>query len=329
MNLENPITGEITRSSSNYYKLNAHFRNLVEQYRTEAGKTSKKFTTIQCEARNFASFLAHIQNRGALDISKVTQDMVVSRFADKDGYPNKSYSLRKQMVCVFKTCSPLYPQGECERILLYIPKLKKKRKNIQYLTSAETAKIKAVLLVPQSCLTLRDKAIGLLAFETGLRCCDIAGLTFSAIDWDNDLIKIVQQKTDCPLEIPLPTHSGNALYDYLVNERPESAAAEVFLKARPPYVRMESRSLTNIARKIMKAAGIRQNRGAKQGFHLFRHHIATALLENDVSEAVISKTLGHESPQSLDVYLGADFVHLKECALSVEKFPVDLEGVLQ
>jgi len=329
MNLENPITGEITRSSSNYYKLNTNFRNLVDEYREEAGKTGKKLTTIQGEARNFASFLAHMQSRGATDISKVTQSMVVSYFTGEDGYPNKSYSLRKQMVSAFKTCSPLYPQGECKRILLYLPKLKKRRRNVQYLTDAETAKIKDALLNPDSRLSLRDRAMGLLAFEIGLRCCDIAGLTLSAIDWENDLIKIVQQKTDQPLEIPLPTHSGNALYDYLANERPESATIEIFVRVRPPHIRLKGRSLVRIASKIMKEAGVRQNQGDKRGFHLFRHHIATALLGNDVPSAVISKTLGHDSPESIEVYLGADFVHLKECALSIEKFPVNLEAVLR
>ena len=46
------------------------------------------------------------------------------------------------------------------------------------------------------------------------------------------------------------------------------------------------------------------------------------MLENGVQQPVISKTLGHSSPQSLEAYLSADFVHLKECALGIETFPV-------
>jgi len=34
---------------------------------------------------------------------------------------------------------------------------------------------------------------------TGMRSCDIAGLTLDAIVWDRDLIDIQQQKTEIPL----------------------------------------------------------------------------------------------------------------------------------
>jgi hypothetical protein len=49
-------------------------------------------------------------------------------------------------------------------------------------------------------------------------------------------------------------------------------------------------------------------------------------LGNGVPQPVISRTLGHTSPNSLEAYLSADFKHLKECALSIEGFPVS-EGV--
>jgi len=42
---------------------------------------------------------------------------------------------------------------------------------------------------------------------------------------------------------------------------------------------------------------------------------------------VISQILGHDSPDSLETYLSADFVHLKECAISIGRFPMG-KGVL-
>jgi integrase len=77
-----------------------------------------------------------------------------------------------------------------------------------------------------------------------------------------------------------------------------------------------------VAARIMDAAGIRKRPGDRRGLHLFRHRLATALLENDVPRPVVSETLGHGSPGSLDAYLSADLVHLRECAISVEPFPV-------
>ena len=49
------------------------------------------------------------------------------------------------------------------------------------------------------------------------------------------------------------------------------------------------------------------------------------MLENGVPQPVITQTLGHTAPDSLEPYLRADFIHLKECALSVEQFPLAKE----
>lgn len=316
-----------TRTCSSYFRLCRCFRSFVDDYRCEAGKGEKKLTTIQGEARNISSFLAFMQKKGAHDFEAINQTMVIDYFVDEFGYPNKSYSLQKQIKAVFRTCATLYPT-ESKKIIAYIPKLKKRRKNIQYLTTDELLKINAVLVDESATLTLRDRAMGVMILETGLRSCDIANLTLDSIDWGNDIIKIKQQKTQYPLELPLSAIAGNAIYDYILSERPCSTAQEVFVKSVPPFDKIESRSLVGVAAKIMAAAGIRQNPGDKKGFHVFRHHLATSLLENNIPSAVISRTLGHTSPASVEPYLSADFRHLKECALSIEDFPM-MPGVMQ
>ena len=70
---------------------------------------------------------------------------------------------------------------------------------------------------------------------------------------------------------------------------------------------------------------MRQNPGDRKGTHIFRHNLASSMLENSVPQPVITQTLGHTAPDSLEPYLRADFVHLKECALSVEQFPLAKE----
>jgi integrase len=72
----------------------------------------------------------------------------------------------------------------------------------------------------------------------------------------------------------------------------------------------------------MKAAGIRQNSGDRQGFHIFRHKFVTTLLGNGIPRPVISNLTGHLLPESLEPYLSANFPDLKECAIGIEKFPV-------
>jgi integrase len=209
--------------------------------------------------------------------------------------------------------------------LAFLPALRETRKNIQYLTSEEIQKVKGTLADGNDLLTLRDKAIGMLAFYTGLRGCDIARLTLDAINWDRDFIYIKQQKTEIPLELPLTAIVGNAIYDYLPSERPHTDSRYIFVSQNKPYDRLENRSIGNVAARIMKSASIRQSKGDQKGFHIFRHHLATALLGNGVPQPVISRILGHTSPDSLEPYLRADFPHLKECSISIEHFPVPKE----
>jgi integrase len=191
----------------------------------------------------------------------------------------------------------------------------------------ETALIKHILKSSESGLSLRDRAVGTLALYTGLRCCDIASLSVYDIDWEKEVIRIRQQKTDVPLELPLSVTVGNAIHDYLATERPETGCEYVFISNNRPYGRLKSSSLSNISEKIMKAADIRQRKGDRRGFHIFRHHLATELLGAGVPQPVISRILGHTAPDSLETYLSADFNHLKECALSIEQFPMP-KGVL-
>jgi integrase len=134
-----------------------------------------------------------------------------------------------------------------------------------------------------------------------------------------------QQKTKIPLELPLTAITGDAIYDYLTLERPYTESRTIFVSQHKPYERLKSRSIGNVAVTIMKATNIRQSKGDRKGFHIFRHYFATALLENGVSQPVISRTLGHTSPDSLESYLRADFPKLKEYAISIERFPVPKE----
>jgi integrase len=254
-------------------------------------------------------------------LDKTTEEAVLSIFMSPDETLLRSCSYKKNIAAVLKTCIPYHPEI-CPQVLAFLPALRETRKNIQYLTSEEIQKVKGVLADDENPLTLRDKAIGILALYTGLRGCDILGLTLDAIDWDRDLIYIRQQKTKIFLELPLTAVVGNVIYDYLTSERPFVESRYIFVSQYKPYDKLKSRSIGNVAVRIMKAACIRQLKGDRKGFHIFRHHLATALLENGVPQPVISRTLGHTSPDSLEPYLSADFLHLKECSISIECFPV-------
>lgn len=307
-----------------YPLLSPEFKSVIDYYCEAEKKRGKKVTTIYTESHNASTFFLSLQQKGIDSLVKITEEAVLSIFMSPDETLLRNYSYKKNITAVLKACIPYHPET-CHRILAFLPALRETRKNIQYLTSEEIQKLKESLANGVNPLTLCDKAIGILALYTGLRGCDIAGMTLDSIDWDRDLIYIRQQKTEFPLELPLTAVVGNAIYDYLTSERPHTESRYLFVSQNKPYDRLKSRSIGNVAVRIMKAAGIRQSKGDRKGFHIFRHHLATALLGNGVPQPVISRTLGHTSPDSLEAYLSADFPHLKECSINIEHFPVPEE----
>jgi integrase len=310
-----------------YPLLSPEFKSVIDLYCEVEKKRGKKLTTIYTESHNASTFFLSLQQTGINNLDKITEKAVLSLFMSPEETLLRSCSYKKNIAAVLKACIPYHPET-CPRLLAFLPALRETRKNIQYLTPEEFQKVKDTLAEGENLLTLRDKAIGMLALYTGLRGCDIAGLTLDSIHWDRDFINIRQQKTEILFELPLTTIVGNAIYDYLTSERPHTESRHIFVSQHKPYDRLENRSIGNVAALIMKAAGIRQSKGDRKGFHIFRHHFATALLGYGVPQPVISKTLGHTSPDSLESYIRADFPHLKECSINIERFPVPKEVFL-
>jgi site-specific recombinase XerD len=95
-------------------------------------------------------------------------------------------------------------------------RLPKKREILEIYTDEEYEQIYEYL--GNSDISLRDKSICMIALETGLRAVDICKLRLHDIDWKNDCIHIVQEKTKREMNIPISASFGNALADYLLLE---------------------------------------------------------------------------------------------------------------
>jgi site-specific recombinase XerD len=174
----------------------------------------------------------------------------------------------------------------------------------------------------------RDYAILLIAARTGLRRGDISNLRLCDIKWKRSTIEITQEKTDNALVLPLLTDVGNAIADYILNERPQSDSPYVFLRHFSPYKKISSAVCYEISSKVMGKSGIHQAKGERKGLHCFRHSVATHLLENETPLSVISSILGHKSKDSTKIYLSTDFKNLKFCALGLTGIEVTKEELL-
>jgi len=166
----------------------------------------------------------------------------------------------------------------------------------------------------------RNYAIFLLASRLGLRASDICRLQFRNLDWDRNVINLVQFKTKKEIELPLLSVIGEAIIDYIQNGRPKSDGKTIFLTANAPFTSISVAGLSNIISDIIYKAGI-ETKDRHHGTHCLRHSLATQLLNQGTTLPVISEVLGHSNSQSTMIYLGVDVTGLLGCSLYVPPVP--------
>ena len=305
-----------------YHKLNTEFKEVADACRRSGLSRNLKLRTVKGELSALSCFLLSMQEKSLEHLPEISEEDAMSFFTDASGNVSISDGYRKQISLALKEDLGRFSK-DAKRIQSYLPKTRPRRKNIQYLQPEEVECMHEVL-DPENpaSLSLRNRAIAVLLFFTGLRACDISSLTMDEVDWENDEIRLIQDKTDVPLILPLSAMVGNALYDYIVSERPESEDRHIFLGENRPHDPITAGAVFYIASKVYDAAAIRMEKGMRRGSHLFRYNVATTIISNGIPHPVASAALGHEDPSSLNYYTFADIKHLRECALSIGKFPV-------
>ncbi len=270
------MCAETSAERGSYWQLNHAFREVIDIYKDSRAKRRLKESTLYKTAFSASSFLLAMQNRGRESLNDITEDDVISYFVREDGRSPLSGGYRDTVASVFKSDLGIHTEP-ARRILAYIPVIRQRRKNIPYLNPEEADAIHNALSYPDSGLCMRDRAIGMLLFFTGIRGCDISCMKFSDIDWEKEEIRIIQQKTANGLILPMSTAVGNAIYDYVTAERPSSEEPYIFLCRTKPYSPLSRGSVWKAVSKVYGAAGIRQEEGERQGTHLFRHHMASTI----------------------------------------------------
>ncbi|WP_027416417.1 site-specific integrase, partial [Aneurinibacillus terranovensis] len=166
----------------------------------------------------------------------------------------------------------------------------------------------------------RDYAILLLVAKLGIRAGDIKALKLSDLNWTSKTITITQEKTKVEVTYPILHDVGWALIDYLKHARPVCDTPYLFVRLNAPFEAFgENANLHNIITKYTRLAGITVPRGKRHGLHSLRHSLASTLLEQGASLAVISEILGHVDSKSTSVYLHTDMKGLTACALDPEE----------
>lgn len=161
---------------------------------------------------------------------------------------------------------------------------------------------------------LRDQAVLLLLARLGLRALEIVRLALEDIDWREGRVLIRAGKTHRERVLPLLDEVGSALANYLRNGRPSTAARTVFLDAQPPYRPWCGASaVSQLAHRRLIRAGFpaRPWRGA----HLFRHTIASQMVNAGATFKDVADVLGHQSITTTHIYAKLDLDTLARVAL--------------
>lgn len=308
-----------------YEVLIPQYKEIIDSYRNIQISLGLQKSTIYGNILTACHFLKHLQNAGIYSLEKVDENTVHELFY-KDGRNIRGYEFSFSIRRFLNKTKTLLGEDICQRICSYLPVSAKIHKPYDAITTDELDKLKTVLLNDDLSFTLRDRAIMIVAIYTGLRRSDIANLCMDNIDWENDKLIIKQGKTGNPVTLPLRPVVGNAIYDYILNERPQIDSPYIFLHSRKG-TKLNPTFFAKMSYKFFDAAGIRMN-GENRGMHMFRHNVATSLINKGHDTPIVMSVLGHTVPLAVDYYLESDYAQLKECGIDISRWPIRKEVIL-
>jgi len=200
----------------------------------------------------------------------------------------------------------------CQRILA-VPNKRHEKRPIDFLNREE---IDALLAVPNPSTWIgrRDRTLLLVAVQTGLRVSELIGLNCQDVVLGTGAHVRCLGKGRKQRCTPLRPETVKML-DVWLRERHGVPGDPVF-----PSMRDGRLSRDAIERRITKYTHLAAQtcfslRGKRVSPHVCRHAAAMDLLQHGVDRSVIALWLGHESPETTQMYLHAD-MRLKEKALS-------------
>jgi site-specific recombinase XerD len=162
-----------------------------------------------------------------------------------------------------------------------------------------------------SAIGRRDYAMARCFFDLGLRCCEVAAMKLDAIDWHTGTLRLPRNKSRQEEVLPIPEPLGRALIAYLQKGRPATDSRAVFVHHRAP--RGHTVQVTTVRGAIRRAfarAGLPWT-----GTHVFRHTMATRLLQHGTSIKEIADVLRHRSLNTTQIYTKVDLGQLSLVAM--------------
>lgn len=156
----------------------------------------------------------------------------------------------------------------------------------------------------------RDHAILLLLARLGLRSSEVLSLELGDLRWRTGEI-LIRGKGNRQDLLPLPSDVGSAIARYLRLDCCVRATRRVFLRTIAPRVPLAGpASIGHIVRRAMVKAEVQ--RPKQIAAHLFRHTLASRMLNQGADLREIAQVLRHRAIISTEIYAKIDMGALQE-----------------
>lgn len=308
-----------TQRNHRMYKVSPDSQKVIEDaldYHMLEGETRTEMSTVMRHFYCYAEEKAHSAN------TIITDDLLMNFFTEE--LPNTNNGSMGRSLRAIKYLSVYLKSKGNADLKLDFMQLNARNAHVRVIPPYSQSDINhAVAGIDTSTPEgLRNYAIMLLAFDTGLRSVDIRKLRLGDIDWKKGLVLIRQSKTNEPLTLPLSGKVMNAIADYVLKARPECSHDEIFLTVKGPVKPLDKRhyALTNISDRYFTEAGVEKIPG--RGFHSLRRSFATELSEAGVPLETISQLLGHKSIDEDKPYLSYNREQVAFCAIGFDEIPL-------
>jgi integrase/recombinase XerD len=190
---------------------------------------------------------------------------------------------------------------------LELPKLERRLPR-HVLTETEAEK---VMLQPDASepMGVRDRAILEVLYSTGIRRMEVVNLRVFDVDGERGTLIVRQGKGKKDRTVPVGERAALWIEKYLAEVRPELVVPpdEGVLFLTEDGRSLQANRLTQLAREYVNAA----ETGKKGACHLFRHTMATVMLENGADIRYIQEMLGHVELSTTQIYTQVSIRQLK------------------
>jgi len=295
----------------------AGFHSLAREFFEAQAMTGKTARTVETYAQSLGYFVRWALERGLARPGEITRPMV-------ERYQRHLFTYRKETGEALSFSSQQYRLTAVQLFFRWLAR----RRYIEASPAAELEIPRAKRRLPKDVLTpeeaelvlaqpdlatpegLRDRTIMEVLYSTGMRRLELVGLKLWDVDREHGTVFIRLGKGAKDRIVPIGERALAWLARYEADARPAWApspdSGQIFFSPAGEPIRPNF--LTVMAHRMIEAAGVKKHGAC----HIFRHTMATAMLENGADIRFIQQILGHESLETTQIYTRVSIRQIRE-----------------